>query len=262
MLALAAVVAAGAAMPARARSLQDVVNRRLFTVCVHPDAPPYSVKEPEPAGLQIDLGRAIATGLGVDLGEEWLMFRRDARQTGCDAIMAGVLEDGAPGTIKSDTIKPGPVMTRPYAASLTRIVTAAGAPPVGELDDLRGRSVNVLHASYAHYLLDKHGFAVRTPYHTEDEILTAVDGGAMDAGIVSEWSFGWYRKNHPGARLRETETLVVDPDLDFNVAVVLRNVDAPLLAKVNAILDTMVADGAMTKVFANYGIDYRPPLVR
>jgi len=264
-IALAAILAASSAIPASARSLQDIVNRRLFAICVHPDAPPYSVKEPKPAGLQIDLGEAVAEQLGVDLHEEWVVFRRDARQTGCDAIMAGVPDEGRgppKSDTKSDALPPGPVMSRPYAASVTRIVTRPGAPAVTSLDDLRGRSVSVLHASYAHYLLDKRGIAVRTPYHTEDEILAAVDGGDVDAGIVSEWSFGWYRKNHPAARLQTVEQLVVDPELDFNVAVILRNVDAPLLARVNGILEGMMATDAMARIFRNYGIEYHPPLVR
>lgn len=261
-IALAAILAAGALVPASARSLQDILDRRLFTICVHPDAPPYSVREPKPAGLQIDLGQAVAEQLGVELHEEWVLLRRDARQTGCDAIMAGVAEEGRSDASKAAVVPPGPVMSRPYAASVTRIVTRRDAPPITSLDDLKGRSVGVLHASYAHYLLDKRGIAVRTPYHTEAEILEAVDEGEMDAGIVSEWSFGWYRKNHPAARLQPVEGAVVDPALDFNVAVILRNVDGPLLAKVNGILTGMMATDAMARIFGNYGIEYRPPLVR
>jgi polar amino acid transport system substrate-binding protein len=258
--ALVAVVLAAAALSAQARSLQDILERGRFTICVHPDALPYSVKQSRPEGLQIDIAEAIAAQLGVGVVEEWVVYRRDARQVGCDAIMAGVAKDGPGDAAPSGRIPPGPVMTRPYAANLTRVVTRAGAPPVTLVDDLNGRSVAVLPASYAHYLLDKRGTAVRTPYHTEAEILEAVDKGEMDAGIVSDWSFGWYRKNHPDARLQPVEDLVIDPELDFNVAVVLRNVDAPLLSKVNDILGTMTSGDEMARIFGRYGIDYHPPL--
>src|SRR5262252_5670562 len=55
-----------------ARSLQDIIDRRAFSICAHPDAAPFSVRTPKVTGLQIDLAQAIARQLGVDLQEEWL----------------------------------------------------------------------------------------------------------------------------------------------------------------------------------------------
>ena len=50
----------------------------------------------------------------------------------------------------------------------------------------------------------------------------------MPAGVVSDWIFGWYRKTHPESGLRIVDSLVLDPDLDYNVAITLRNTDIGL----------------------------------
>jgi ABC-type amino acid transport substrate-binding protein len=258
----------------QARSLQDIIDRHAFTICVHPGFSPYSTREPKPGGLQIDLGRAVAEQLGVELKEEWVLFRRDARQVGCDAIMAGIAPDQAsagegasetrPTTgepVRETAAAPGPVSSKPYAASVTRVVMRADAPPVSSIEELKGKSIAVLHASYTHYLLDRRGIPVRTRYPTEADILEAVDSGEMEAGIVNEWSLGWYRKTHSNARLQAVDGLVIDPELDFNVAIVLRNVDQALLTKINAIVVDLITAGTMARIFRDYGIDYRPPLV-
>ena len=255
-----------------ARSLQDIIDRRAFSICAHPDAAPFSMRSPKVTGLQIDLAQAIARQLGVDLQEEWLLFRRDARKVGCDAIMAGIAHDPGDDDHRPNALGPagsqpaldgvtfGPTTSRPYAASLTRVVVHTGAPAVSSLDDLKGRAVAVLHASYTHYVLDTRGIKVRTLYPTEADILEAVDKGEMEAGVVSEWSVGWYRKLHPDAHIHTIDGLTVDPDLDFNVGVVLRNADRALLSKVNDIVARLISSGEIERIFLNYGIQYRPPL--
>jgi polar amino acid transport system substrate-binding protein len=272
LMALVMVMWIGGPDLGSARSLQDIIDRRAFSICAHPDAAPFSTRAPQATGLQIDLAQAIARQLGVELQEEWLLFRRDARKVGCDAIMAGIAHDsgddehrpkapGAPGSAPVlDGVTLGPVTSRPYAASLTRVVVHTGATAVSSIDDLKGRAVAVLHASYTHYILDTRGIKVRTLYPTEADILEAVDKGEMEAAVVSEWSVGWYRKLHPDARIHTIDHLTVDPDLDFNVGVVLRNPDRALLARVNDIVASLIGSGQIERIFRDYGIPYRPPL--
>lgn len=276
LLFLAATCLCGVAAPGETRNLQQILDRQALAVCAHPDARPYSVRSPNSGGLQIDLARAVAQRLGVGLQEEWVLLRRDARYVGCDAIMAGVAPDlppdnqgpsaasggTAPARSAPPALPPGQSLSRPYAAQLTRVVVHAGARPITSLEDMRGRQIAVPPASFTHYLLDTHGIAVRTLYFAEADILAAVDSGEMDAGVVSEWSLGWYRKLHPQAHLEEVDRQIIDPELDFNVAIVLRGADPALMSKVNDIVGSLVADGTVAKIFGEYGIPYRPPLVR
>ena len=66
-------------------------------------------------------------------------------------------------------------------------------------------------------------------------------------------------ENTSESGLRILGSFVFDPDLDYNVAITLRNTDVELLEKVNAILDDLKSDGSLTQLFAGYGITYRAP---
>jgi polar amino acid transport system substrate-binding protein len=246
---------------ADARSLEEILARGAFSVCADPDALPFSQRSGAPAGFQIDLAKMLADRIGVRLNVDWIALRSAARGFNCDAIMSSLAQtrhDEAEEH-KSSTRLLRAALTRPYARQTTRIVIAEGAPPVETLDDLCCRSIAVIHASLAHYFLNAKRIPVRTLYPTQDEILAAVASKEMSAGIVSDWIFGWYRKTHRESGLRILDSLVIDPDLDYNVAITLRNTDVELVEKVNAILATFGSDGSLNDLFESYGINYRLP---
>jgi ABC-type amino acid transport substrate-binding protein len=76
---------------------------------------------------------------------------------------------------------------------------------------------------------------------------------------VSDAYAGWYLKLQPGT-VKISETYVPERDFRWNVAVTLRNADAPLVDAVNRALDALIGDQTIPKIFARYGITYRPPL--
>ena len=248
--------------PAEARTLSEIRERGAFSICAHPDALPFSSREGSPDGLQIDLARMLANRLGVRLDIEWVAWRAAARRVNCDAIMGSLAHNDDEDTDASKS-PPGTLrrvaLTHPYARQTTRVVLAEGGAPVLSADDLRGRSVAVIHASYAHYLLNMKNIPVRTLYRTEEEILAAVARKEMSAGIVMDWYAGWYERTHPTAGLHIEESFILDPDLDYDVSITLRNTDAELLKQMNAILGDLSLDGSISRLFSAYGIAYRPP---
>jgi polar amino acid transport system substrate-binding protein len=246
---------------ADARSLDQVLERGAFSICVDPDAMPFSQRSGSQAGFQIDLAKILADRIGVRLDISWIALRGAARNVNCDAIMGSLAQaqDGDADEHKPSTGVLRAALTHPYGRETTRIVVAEDSPPVQTVGDLRGRSVAVIHASLAHYLFNAEHIPVRTLYPTQEEILAAVASKEMSAGIVADWVFGWYRKTHPESGLRILDSLVLDPDLDYNVAITLRNTDVALLEKVNAVLDALKSDGSLTQLFGRYGITYRVP---
>lgn len=259
LLLATAILLLVAGSPVRARTLGEIQDRQEFSICAAPDALPFSKRAGHPLGLQIDLARIIAARLGVRLEIDWIVFRRSARRVDCDAFMSSIDRGG----MARHSVLPEPVMrqalTRPYARLTTRVVTRDGAPRLQSFADLRKTVVAVPPASYLHYLLDTHHVTVRTRYMTDQEILDAVANGEVPAGVVSDWYLGWYRQTHPNARLHAESGFVLDPDLDYDVAVTLRNADQPAVLAVNRILAELMAERRMAGLFAQYGIPYRPP---
>jgi len=250
VVAMAAVLAAGA-VSADAASLATVRERGTFGVCAHPDALPYSSQDRTLPGFQLEIAEAIASQLGVRLRVEWIVFTRHARRVDCDATIGAIVKadtDGAP--------RRGPRLTKAYVASGYVLVIPVTSRPIERLEDVRGK-IAVEHSSWPHYVLDTRKLPLSS-FGGPVEILDAVAKGEVPAGLVSDAYVGWYLKLHPGT-VKISDTYVPERDFRWNVAVALRNADAPLVEAVNHALDALLADQTIQKIFARYGISYRPP---
>jgi len=249
---MAAVVAlAAATLPAAAAPLEAVKERGTFGICAHPDALPYSSQDRTTPGFQIEIAEAIAKQLGVRLHVDWIVFTRHARRTDCDATIGSIVkaDDGGP--------RRGPRLTKPYVTSGYVLVVPAKAASVERLEDVKGK-IAVEHTSWPHYVLDQRKIPVST-YGSPFDVLDAVTKGQAAAGLVSDAYAGWYLKLQPGT-IKISETYVPERDFRWNVAIALRNADTPLVDAVNRALDTLIADQTIPKIFARYGIAYRPPI--
>jgi polar amino acid transport system substrate-binding protein len=256
----AAMLLGCGSLDAHAHTLGEILDRKSFSICADPDALPFSSRTGNPRGFQIDLAEIIALHLGVELDVGWVTFRRSARTVDCDAIMSSLARANAPehSELPEKTMRQS--LSRPYAHLMTRLVARDDAAPVTSFAELRKLTVAVPPASYLHYLLDTNQVPVRTLYPTDLDILDAVAAGQVSAGIVSDWNLGWYRIGHPDAAVVMDDGWVLDPDLDYDVAITLRNTDQDLVDRVNRILGSLISDGGMAALFGKYGIHYRLPL--
>jgi polar amino acid transport system substrate-binding protein len=236
---------------AHAASLTSVRERGSLNICAHPDALPYSSQERSTPGFQLEIAEAIAKQLGVGMRVEWIVFTRHARRVDCDASIGTIVkaDDGGP--------RRGPRLTKPYVSAGYVLVLPAGAAAIARLEDVKGK-IAVEHTSWPHYVLDTRKVPL-VSYGSAFEVLDALAKGDEVAGLVSDAYVGWYLKQHPGT-VKISETYVPERDFRWNVAVGLRNADPPLVDAVNRALDTLIADQTIPKIFARYGIAYRPPV--
>ena len=254
VLALAIALTA-IAFSADAATLAIVRERGTFGVCAHPDALPYSSQDRTMPGFQIELAEAIAKQLGVRLRLEWIVFTRHARRVDCDATIGAIVKDAEPGASPR-----GPRLTKPYVSSGYVLVIPTASKPIARLDEIKNGKIAVEHSSWPHFVLDSRKIPLSS-YGGPLEILEAVAKGEVAAGLVSDAYAGWYLKLNPGA-VKISDAYVPERDFQWNVAVALRNADAPLVEAVNNALDALVADQTIQKIFARYGITYRPPTAR
>jgi polar amino acid transport system substrate-binding protein len=239
---------------AEAASLAVIRERGTLHVCAHPEALPFSSQDPSQPGLQLELAGALARELGVRLAVDWIVFTRHARRVECDALMGWIVPNGAEGTKGSPR---GLRLTRPYAGGgYLLAVPAATAGAQGPAD--LGGKVGVEHTSWPHYLLSTRGVPTAS-FVSQTDILDALVTGEIAGGMVTMPYFGWYLKQHPGARLKLAEGYAPEADLRWSVAVGLRQPDEALLQAVDAALGRFVADGTIPAIFARYGITYTPP---
>lgn len=242
------------ASPGQGGSLAAVRERGALHVCAHPDALPFSSQDQAQPGFQLEIAAAIAKALGVRLQVDWIVFTRHARRVDCDATMGSIVQ----GRPEEKGRRRGLLLTKPYTASGYVLVVARGAPAVRRLEDLKGARIAVEHSSWPHYLLDTRGVPTAS-YGSPTEIIEAVAKGEVSAGLVSDPYVGWYLKQHPGGVVRVADGFVADPELQWDVAIGLRNADAALLDSVNQAIDRLLAEGTIQGIFAKYGITYISP---
>ena len=68
-------------------------------MCANPDALPHASNRPETPGFQVDLGRALAAGVGVPLEIDWIIPRIRAGLVDCDLLLDTMTAVPLPGLV-------------------------------------------------------------------------------------------------------------------------------------------------------------------
>ena len=79
---------------------------------------------------------------------------------------------------------------------------------------------------------------------------------------MSPATVGYFNLRHPDSPVRFVHAYDGEPELRWNLAVGMRRADAPLREAIDAAIDRLAADGTLGKIYARYGIEYRPVLSR
>jgi polar amino acid transport system substrate-binding protein len=251
---LIAVLGSGSlfALHVQAASLAVIRERGGLHVCAHPDALPFSSQDRLQPGFQLEIAEAVAKQLGVRLHVDWIVFADLARRTDCDALMGVVV----PRDQRGDKER-GLRLTKPYAGGGYVLIVPRAAPNVRRIEDLHG-TIGVQHTSWPHYLLDTRGIPTLS-YASQLAVIEAVVQGKVVGGLVANAYAGWYLKQHPGGTVQIADAYVPSPELQWDMAVGLRNADDALLKAMNQALDRLLTSRTIPQIFARYGVTYIPP---
>ena len=83
--------------------------------------------------------------------------------------------------------------------------------------------------------------------------------GELYGVAVSAATMSYYILQHPDSGLRLVNAFDSEPQLSWEVSVGLRKSDQALVDAVNEVLDKLLADGTLTRIYAKYGVEHRPP---
>jgi ABC-type amino acid transport substrate-binding protein len=245
------IVATSAAAPAAARPLADIQSRGEISMCANPDALPHASSKPDAPGFQIEIGRALAAALKVQLRVDWIIPRLRASLVDCDMLF---------DTIADPAAQRGPIkLSRPYQKSGVALALRAGNDSVQRFEDLAsGKRVGVMINSLASMRLNQRGLFT-VPYAFEGDMVADLAKGELDACAVSPATIAYYIHAHPGAALRYVHAYDAEPELRWSLAVGLRRSDDALVEAVNAALARLIGDGTLARIYASYGVEYRQP---
>ena len=236
---------------ASARTLAEVKSLGAISMCANRDALPYASNKPETPGFQIEIGRAIAEGLGVPLNIEWIFPRRRANVVNCDMLL---------DNINDPEVNEGRMrLSRPYQKSGLALGLRQDAEAISDFNELKkGQKIGVMVSSYAGMVLGKAGKSI-SPYAFQSDMVEDLQKGELYGAAVSAATMSYYMIQHPDSGLRLVNAFDGVPQLTWEVAVGLRKSDAALVDAVNEILEKLIADGTLARIYAKYGVEHRLP---
>jgi polar amino acid transport system substrate-binding protein len=239
------------ALPAGARTLAEVKALGTISLCASPETLPYASDQPGDPGFQVEIGRAIAEGLGLNLSIEWIVPRRRANVVNCDMQLDSV-NDAAMNKGRS-------LLTRPYQKSGVALGVTKGATPVSDYKQLaKDQKVGVMVNSVASVVLGKNG-ATLTPYAFQNDMVDELAKGQIYGAAVSIATLSYYIHTKPESGIQLAYAFDSAPELSWEVSVGLRKSDQALVDEVNKVLDKLLSDGTLTRIYAKYGIEHRKP---
>ncbi len=236
---------------ASARTLAEVKSLGAILMCASPDALPYASDRPETPGFQIEIGRAIAKGLGVSLNVEWIVARRRRNLVNCDMLL---------DSINDPEVNEGrALLSRPYQRSGVVLGLRRDAEDISDFRQLKNdQKVGVMINSFASMVLGKAEKST-SPYAFQSDMVEDLLKGELYGAAVSAATMSHYIFQHPESGLRLVDAFDGESELNWEVAVGLRKSDAALVDAVNKILEKLLADGTLARIYAKYGIKHRLP---
>jgi polar amino acid transport system substrate-binding protein len=251
VVALALVLLLLGAGTATARTLAAIAQRGAIALCAHPNALPFASKNGARPGFQVELGEALAERLGVALERHWVFNSFQYRRADCDIVLDAIADKAAVAEI-------GLRLSRPYYRGGVALAVR-GDSEIASLASLAPeRRVGVQVGSLAAMALAKRGVAT-SPFGFEDEMLDALARREIEGAAVTPATIGWFNTTHDGARLRVLPVFADDPELNWNVAVGMLRPDDRLRERIDAVLDGLLAEGVIARIYARYGIELQPP---
>jgi ABC-type amino acid transport substrate-binding protein len=232
------------------RYLNAIFERRTLRVGLDPTYPPFeSLREGQYVGYDVELARAVASDLGVQLE-----IRPLALDTQYDALASGqvdILISALPFIYeRQKEVR----YSQPYYQAGQMLVVRSGDKAIKSMADLPGKRVGVELGSNADTEARRlartnlTSMQVRPTYHSASEALDALTRGELDAAIADNTSVELYAASHPGA------LSVLLPPLTDEPFVAAMPVQAGALAsRVDATIERLRASGELALIMGGSG---------
>ena len=220
-----------------------------LVVCFDPANLPYSGAREDRPGFDVELARALAQRLGVRLRIEWLDTQRESAvgqllERQCDLVFGEAVDDNA---VANDEGLAGKVLySRPYYGTGYLLVRRKDGPRARSLAEIKGersRRLGTEAGSVADYRLRQRGH-LRQLLRNQLAALQALDAGRLDFAYL--WAnVGWTLHASPEFALELVDGYV--PEDHWNVAIAMCQGDDELRQHVDAALEALIKEGAVSQ---------------
>ena len=247
-----ALILAAVMMMALAACGGSKSGEKTLTVATSPDFPPFeSLDGTKLVGIEVELVDAIAAKMGVKV--EYVQIDFDSVLNG---VQAGKYDLGMSGISVTDERKENALFTDPYCLAAQAIVVVEGSD-IASKADLDGKSVSVQTGTTAELFCNENGYKVSS-FAANSDAESALVTGKVDAWVIDDLTaaemVAVYNQN------AETKLVILDEAMTTEpYALMTKKGNDQLIADINKVLNELVADGTVAKLFEKYGAPYTSP---
>ncbi|MBQ5389405.1 MAG: transporter substrate-binding domain-containing protein [Clostridia bacterium] len=232
---------------AKGKTLAEVKEAGKLTVATSPDFPPFETLEGDKVvGIEVDILNLIAKELGVEL---------EIVQMDFDSVLFGIqsakYDCGMSGITASEDRKENMLFTTPYYNAAQVIVVKEGSAITGKAD-LSGKKVSVQTGTTADEGCKAEGLDV-SAFAANADAKAALTTGKVDAWIVDNLTAMQMVEEGDGLVILE-EKMTEEP---YAFAFAFGSED--LVAEIDKALKTLIDNGTVESIFAQYGETYFKP---
>ena len=232
---------------AKGKTLAEVKEAGKLTVATSPDFPPFeSLEGDKVVGIEVDILNLIAKELGVEL---------EIIQMDFDSVLLGVqsakYDCGMSGITANEDRKQNMLFTTPYYNAAQVIVVKEGSAIAGKAD-LTGKKVSVQTGTTADEGCKAEGLNV-SAFAANADAKAALTTGKVDAWVVDNLTAAQMVEEGDGLVIL-SEKMTDEP---YAFAFAFGSED--LVAEIDKALKTLIDNGTVESIFAQYGETYFKP---
>ena len=255
ILALVMVCTCLSACGSKKVTVESVQKAGKLVIATSPDFPPFEslAADGSVEGIEIDIMNLICDELGVELVIEQMDF--DSVLPG---VQAGKFTVGVSGISVTPAREKNTLFTDAYCLAAQAIVVTSDSA-IAAKADLEGKTVSVQTGTTAESFCIESGYEVKS-FAANSDAESALTTGKVDAWVIDDLTaadmVATYNAENPDAPLVILdEAMTTEP---YAFAFSFGSED--LVAKINEILNGLVADGTVAKIFEKHNAPYTSPL--
>ena len=236
-----------------AATLDSVKKAGKLTIATSPDFPPFeSLENGEVVGIEVEIMELICQELGVEM---------DLKQMDFDSVLPGVqagkYDVGMSGISVTPEREKNVKFTKAYCEAAQAIVVVEGSD-IKAKADLDGKKVSVQSGTTAEDFCTTNGYTVSS-FKANADAQTALVDNKVAAWVIDDLTAAdmvkKYNEGNPEKKLVILdEAMTTEP---YAFAFHLESGD--LVDEINQVIDKLLADGTIEKIFEEYGAPYTAP---
>lgn len=235
-------------------SLSEIQKKGKLSIATSPDFPPFEYLSSSNTveGIEIEILSLTAEKLSVEL---------EINQMDFDSVLPGVqsgkFDVGVSGISVTEKRKKNVLFTDPYCLAAQAIVVTADSD-IKSKSDLNGKKISVQTGTTAESYTMEMGYDVSS-FTANSDAEAALTQGKVDAWVIDDLTaaemVAEYNKTAETKLVVLSDAMTTEP---YAFAFSLGSED--LVNEINSILNELVSDGTVEKIFEKYGAPYTSPV--